>query len=68
MWFLRRKSKSGEEAQAALEDAQMHLKEVKKRGKEVTKIANALREFREENEDRFAEQMEQIILRQGKAP
>lgn len=68
MWFLRRKSKSGEEAQAALEEAQMHFTEVTKRGKEVSKIANALREFREENQDKFAEQLEQIILRQGKAP
>jgi len=67
MWFLRRRlSKSSEEAGEALEDARKNLRRVKKRGEEVTKLSESLREIREQNH--FAEQMEEIILRKTKAP
>lgn len=69
MWFLRRrlnKTKS-KEADEALKDAQANLKRVKRRGGEVSRIAESLKEIRERNH--FAEQMEEIItFRQEKAP
>ena len=61
MWF-RRGNKAGVESEEALKDATKNLCEVQKRQPEVTKIANALKEFRERNH--FAEQLEEIVLRQ----
>ena len=56
----RSKDKDGESGKA-LQDAQKNLRAVQKRGREVTSVANALRELREKNH--FAEQMEEIIVR-----
>lgn len=69
MWFLRRRLNKtrSEEADEALKDAQANLKRVKRRGGEVTRLAESLREIRERNH--FAEQMEEIItFHQGRAP
>ena len=60
MWF-RRKTDDCVEASAALEDAEKNLKDVKKRGDEVSKVSRALREFRERNH--LGEQIEEIIIR-----
>lgn len=66
MWFRRRRNESTEEAVKALEDAETHLTRIRTRGCEVSKVASALRDIRERNH--FAEQMEEIILRnKGKA-
>lgn len=66
MWFLRRhQSNHGADADKAIQDAQTNLKRVERRGSEVSKVSDALREIRERNH--FAEQMEDIILRRGKA-
>ena len=61
MWFpWRSKGKDGE-SEKALREAQKNLRQVQRRGKEVTRVADALRELRERNH--FAEQMEEIIVR-----
>lgn len=59
--MLFRRHKKSEEAQKALDEATKSLCEVKKRGFEVSKISNALKELNERNH--FAEQMEEIIVR-----
>jgi hypothetical protein len=60
MWFLRkRETKSTEEANKALLDARQNLREVRGRGREVSKVADALREIRERNH--FIEQLEDIV-------
>jgi hypothetical protein len=60
VWFLR-KSKSSEEAEAALKEAEKSLCEVQKRGVEVSQVSSALKGFRERNH--FIEQMEEIFVR-----
>lgn len=60
MWF-RRKTENHVEATQALEDAENNLREIKKRGNEVSRVSNALREFRERNH--LGEQIEQILFR-----
>jgi hypothetical protein len=60
MWF-RRRTDPREEATEALKDAEKNLREVKKRGREVSRVSNALRELRER--DRFGEQIEHILFR-----
>lgn len=62
MWF-RRRNRSGVESEAALEDAQRNLREVQQRGREVTSVANALKEIR--NKNHFAEALEAIMVRHG---
>jgi hypothetical protein len=62
VWF-RRQSKQGVESEAALEDAQRNLREVQRRGREVSSVANALKEIRETNH--FAEALEAIMIRHG---
>jgi hypothetical protein len=59
MRFLRR-SKSSEESERALEDAQKHLSEVQKRGPEVSSVANSLKDFREKNH--LMEKFEEIFI------
>jgi len=56
----RSKENDGESAKA-LRDAERNKRKVEMRGKEVTKVVEALRELRERNH--FAEQMEAIIVR-----
>lgn len=63
---FRRRKQATHDAQKALDEAREKLKEVKKRGKEVSAVSNALREIRERNH--FAEQMEEIIVRYGGSP
>lgn len=63
MWFRRRNKDRGVESEAALEDAQRNLCEVQKRGREVSSVANALKEIREKNH--FAEALEAIMVRHG---
>jgi len=60
MWFRRRKTDTIVEATEALEDAKKNLQEIKQRSGEVSRVSNALRDFRERNH--FAEQLEAIIL------
>lgn len=64
MWALwRKKGKEGNgesKADLALADANRNLLEAKKRGVEVTKVTNALRNERERNG--FAEALEEMIL------
>ena len=60
MWF-RRATDDNEEATEALKDATKNLRETKKRGTEVSMVANALRELRER--DRFGEELEEILFR-----
>lgn len=65
MWSLwgkrKRKEADGEsKADLALADANKNLLEARRRGLEVTKITNALRNERERNG--FAEALEAIIL------
>lgn len=61
MWFLRRpENKSGDEAEAALEDAKAKLQEVQNRGEEVTALSSAIRQIRQRNH--FAETLEALIL------
>lgn len=59
MLFRRRKGNA--DAQKALDDARKNLYKVQKRGSEVSRISNALKEIGERNH--FAEQMEEIIVR-----
>lgn len=61
MSWLRGKSRSNEESEEALADAQRNLSEVQKRGTEVSNVSNALKDFREKNH--IAEQLEDIIMR-----
>lgn len=61
MWFKRRDTTSAEESKAALVDARKNLREVKKRGREVSEYAEAFRELREKNH--FADQLEELIIR-----
>jgi hypothetical protein len=60
MWF-RRATDDNEEATEALKDATKNLRETKRRGKEVSMVANALKELRER--DRFGEELEEILFR-----
>ena len=62
MW-LRRWSRRPVEQKSleALANAEDSLQKVKKRGREVTRVANALRDVRERNH--FAEQLEKMIVR-----
>jgi hypothetical protein len=60
VWFRRRSEEPTTDSELALKNAQKNLREVKQRGKEVTEIAEALREIRERNH--FAEQLELIII------
>ena len=61
MWFLRkRETKSSEDANRALLDARQNLREVRGRGREVSKVSEALREIREKNH--FIEQLEEIVI------
>lgn len=64
MWSLwRNKSREGEaRADAALRDATRDRKDIEARALEVTKVVNALRDFRERNH--FAEGLEAIIFQQ----
>lgn len=62
MWFRRRNS-AGVESEAALEDAKRNLREVQQRGREVSSVANALKDIREKNH--FAEALEAIMVRHG---
>lgn len=57
MWF--RSHRTNGESKRALEDADKHLQEVKKRTPEVHAIAKSLREIREKNH--FAEQLQVIF-------
>jgi hypothetical protein len=59
MRFLRR-SKSNGDSEKALADAQRHLSEVKKRGPEVSSVANSLKDFREKNH--LMEKFEEIFI------
>jgi hypothetical protein len=61
MWFRRRDNDNGEESQKAVEDAEVHLNRIKSRSQEITRVAEALRELRQQNH--FAEELEQIVLR-----
>lgn len=63
---FRRSKKTDVESEKALEEARENLREVQKRGGEVSKVANALKDLRERNH--FAEQMEAIIIRQRGEP
>ena len=61
MWFLRRNKESSEDSKKALEDAQQNLERVQRRGREVSRVAKALKDIRERNH--FAEQLESIVIR-----
>jgi len=61
VWFRRRSSDRSVEAEEALVEAQKNLDEVKRRGPEVTEVAQALRKMRERNH--FAEQLEELIVK-----
>ena len=65
MWFKHR-DESAEESEAALKEARKNLREVKKRGPEVTEISHAFKELREKNH--FAEQLEELIKRRKGRP
>lgn len=65
MWFKRR-SRVNPESEAALRESSKRLREARDRGKEVTDIADALRQIRERNH--FAEQLEDIIMRRRGQP
>jgi hypothetical protein len=61
-WIRRRRkgdSRSGREAQAALERAEHDLQEIAGRGPEVTRAVAKLREIRRQNH--FAERFEQVF-------
>jgi hypothetical protein len=62
MWPFRRKSEEDNAArsEAALEDAERNLEEVKKRNPAVKEVSSALREFR--NKNHISQQIEEIIL------
>ena len=64
MWSLWPNKKKGGRGPAdeALDDANRNLREIEKRGQEVTQVANALRDFRERNH--FAEGLEAMIRQQ----
>jgi hypothetical protein len=65
MWFRRRKTEDSiVEASEALEDAEKNLKKVNRRGPEVQRVSDALKEFRERNH--FIEEIESIFLRKGR--
>lgn len=59
MWFRRRDK--GEESAAALKDAKQNLRIVQKRGPEVSRVADALKDMRERNH--FGEALQEIIVR-----
>lgn len=66
MWHLLRRSRKRaleHESMEALLDATNNLKQVQRRGREVNRVANALKDIRERNH--FAEQLEAIILNPG---
>ena len=65
MWSLWRAKPTSEEADRALKDANRSLREVKKRGAEVTNVSNALKDLYARNH--FAERLESIII-QHKGP
>lgn len=66
MWSLWRNkarkeaNNSAKKAEEALNDAHRNLREVKKRGEEVTQVSNALKHLRQRNH--FAEALEAIIV------
>lgn len=67
MWLLnRRKTKTDQEATAALNDAEKNLRRIKRRSDEVTEVSESLKEIRQNNH--FAEAMEEIILRNREIP
>lgn len=61
MWFLRRRSRSMEEADTALEQATIAKEEIEARGPEVTKLSQSFRDMRQRNH--FVERMQGIIER-----
>jgi hypothetical protein len=64
MWPFRRKIDEEVRADAALEDAERSLEEIKKRNPEVWRISSALRNIRERNH--LSQQMDDIIaMRRG---
>lgn len=65
LWF-RRRNKRGVESEEALKDAKKNLREVQRRGREVSNVSNALKEIREKNH--FAEALEAIMIRHGGRP
>ena len=65
MWSLWRAKPTSKEADLALKDAHRNLREVKKRGEEVTNVSNALKDLYARNH--FAERLEAIII-QHKGP
>jgi F0F1-type ATP synthase epsilon subunit len=65
MWPFRRKIDEGVRAEAALEDAERNLEEIKKRHPEVRRVSAALRDIREKNH--LSQQIDEIIaLRRGR--
>lgn len=58
--LFRRRKKSTEDAQAALEDACKNLKQVEQRSDEVSRVSEAIKQVGERNH--FAEQLEEIVL------
>jgi hypothetical protein len=64
-WLGRKKPDTNSEADKALRDAEKKLDEIKNRGREVTALAEALKEIREKNH--FAEQLEAVFRRKGTA-